>query len=232
MKRLLIVEDEKNLGPPLLERFEAAGFHVSLAQNAAAAETLIREGEFDLALLDILLPDGNGFDLAQLLRKKSPKASFLFLTAMSDPYDRVKGFDLGAEDYVVKPFHFRELMHRVKKILARKSVPEKLSPVKIGRAIVDFEGLKISTPGARSAKRQSFRLTGKEGALLRLLHEQRGSVLSREEILKRLWKDSDSGNFRTIDNLVLKVRKWVEPKEGGAEVIRSVRGLGYQLEKP
>jgi len=142
--RLLLLEDERNVAETLIERLRAAGFVVTRADSLASARRAIAEGSFALAILDVGLPDGSGFDLARQLRARAPTTAILFLTAHADAEDRIRGLEIGADDYVAKPFHFRELLLRIQNCLKRAQdlaqVPgEMRGLVHIGRARVDFE---------------------------------------------------------------------------------------------
>ncbi|MCC7442880.1 MAG: response regulator transcription factor [Bdellovibrionales bacterium] len=230
--KLLLVEDEPNVGSTLEERLRHEGFEVAWAKGFAEALGFVKSSgaaPFELALLDVGLGDGSGFDLASEIRARSAATAVVFVTALGRPEERVQGLELGAEDYIVKPFHFRELLLRVQNALkrargiARGSGAPGASSVEIGRARVDF--------AAFSARRgaEAISLTHKECALLRLLHERRGCVVSREEILSEIWSSDELPTTRTVDNFILRLRKLVETDPSDPLVIRSIRGIGYQL---
>jgi DNA-binding response OmpR family regulator len=225
--RLLVLEDERNLGLTLVERLRKEGFDVAWAQTAEEARLEIQGRPFDLALMDVGLPDGSGFDVAALMRKTQPAAAVIFLTAFGSPDDKVRGLELGAEDYVVKPFHFKELLLRVHNGLkrARYLAPEASGPdgVRVGRATIRFARFEAEAGG------KVVSLTHKEAALLKLLVDRRGAVVSRDEILNHVWSENEFPTSRTIDNFVLRLRRIVEADAENPAVIRSVRGVGYQL---
>ena len=163
---LLVVEDERNVGETLAERLQAAGYRVTLAASAARARQAWRAQAPQLTLLDVGLPDGNGFDLAGELRAAVPQSAIIFLTAHGNPEDRVHGLELGADDYLTKPFHFRELLLRIQNCLKRAqdlaNLPgEVRGQLRIGRALVDFERYSAVVEGEHHA------LTHKECAVLR-----------------------------------------------------------------
>ncbi|OFZ82188.1 MAG: hypothetical protein A2583_07540 [Bdellovibrionales bacterium RIFOXYD1_FULL_53_11] len=223
---LLLVEDERNVGSTLVERFAAEGFDVAWSVSVASARKELAKKEFDAALVDVGLPDGNGFDLAGEIRKSSRKTALVFLTAYGTPEDRVHGLELGAEDYVVKPFHFKELLLRINNAIKRAGRMSASSPfegIKIGKATVWFSKFEIYSEGS------SHSLTHKECAVLRLLFEKRGNVVSREEILIEVWGDGEIPSSRTIDNFIVRIRRLVEENPENPQLIRSVRGVGYQL---
>lgn len=226
--RLLMVEDERNVAETLGERLRSSGYEVTRADSMLAARRAIAESRFELALLDVGLPDGNGFDLARVLHEQAPATAIIFLTAHASPEDRVRGLSMGADDYVGKPFHFRELLLRIHNSLKRAQdlarVPGEIrGQVRIGRALVDFERFCASVDG------ESVALTHKECAVLRLLAERVGKAVSRDEILDRAWSPDEFPTSRTVDNFIVRLRKLIELNAADPRVIRSIRGVGYLL---
>jgi two-component system alkaline phosphatase synthesis response regulator PhoP len=226
--QLLVVEDERNVGQTLAERLQGAGYRVTLAESAARARQAWRAQAPQLTLLDVGLPDGNGFDLAGELRAALPQTAIIFLTAHGNPEERVRGLELGADDYLTKPFHFRELLLRIQNCLKRAQdlaeVPgEMRGVVRIGRARVDFERFSAEVAGTHHA------LTHKECAVLRLLASRVGKAVSRDEILDKAWSADEFPTSRTVDNFIVRLRKLVEPNADEPRVIRSIRGVGYLL---
>jgi two-component system alkaline phosphatase synthesis response regulator PhoP len=226
--RLLLLEDERNVAETLSERLQSAGFTVTRAESLASARRVIGESSFQLAILDVGLPDGSGFDLARQLRARAPATAILFLTAHSNAEDRIRGLELGADDYVAKPFNFRELLLRIQNCLKRAQdlarVPgEMRGQVRIGRALVDFERFIATVDGETQS------LTHKECAVLRLLAERAGKAVSRDEILDRAWSEEEFPTSRTVYNFIVRLRKLVEVDAADPRVIRSIRGVGYLL---
>ncbi|MDR3605854.1 MAG: response regulator transcription factor [Oligoflexia bacterium] len=227
--RILLLEDERNVGSTLDERLRKEGFDVVWATSVEEARLQIdSHRRLDLALMDVGLPDGSGFDVAALLRKSQPWAAIIFLTAFGSPEDRVRGLELGAEDYVVKPFHLKELLLRVRNGLKRASylaadLGDVEGGVTVGRAKILFSKFEAIVDG----KAQT--LTHKETALLKLLVERRGKVVSRDEILDHVWSEDEFPTSRTIDNFIMRIRRLVEVDVDNPQVIRSIRGVGYQL---
>ena len=226
--RILVVEDERNVAETLGERLRSSGFLVTRAESVAAARRALGEAPFDLALLDVGLPDGNGFELARVVRTRSPATAIIFLTAHASAEDRIRGLELGADDYVGKPFHFRELLLRIQNCLKRAQdlarVPgEMRGQVRIGRALVDFERFSATVGDDNVA------LTHKECAVLRLLAERVGKAVSRDEILDRAWSTDEFPTSRTVDNFIVRLRKLIELDAADPRVIRSIRGVGYLL---
>ncbi|MGB8692495.1 MAG: response regulator transcription factor [Steroidobacteraceae bacterium] len=225
---LLVVEDERNVGETLSERLQAAGYRVTLADSAARARQAWRSQTPQLALLDVGLPDGNGFALARELRAAAPQTAIIFLTAHGNPEERVRGLEIGADDYLTKPFHFRELLLRIQNCLKRAqdlaNLPgEVRGTLRIGRALVDFERYSAEVAGEHHA------LTHKECAVLRLLASRVGKAVSRDEILDRAWSADEFPTSRTVDNFIVRLRRLVEDDAAEPRVIRSIRGVGYLL---
>jgi two-component system alkaline phosphatase synthesis response regulator PhoP len=226
--RILLVEDEKNVGSTLVERFEREGFEVLWALTVEDARLEIVNRSFDLALLDVGLPDGSGFEVAEFLRKRSPGVAIIFLTAFGAPEERIRGLELGAEDYVVKPFHLKELILRVRNGLKRAkylsgSFEGGESTITVGKVKIHFLRFEAEREG------EIYPLTHKETALLKLMVERRGCVVSRDEILNHVWAEDEFPTPRTVDNFIMRLRRIVETNPEHPEVIKSIRGIGYQL---
>jgi two-component system, OmpR family, alkaline phosphatase synthesis response regulator PhoP len=224
--RILVVEDEKNVALTLVERLKREGFDVVLAGTAEDARLEIGSRKFDLALLDVGLPDQSGFTVAAHLRKSQPATAIIFLTAFNTPEHRVQGLELGAEDYVAKPFHLKELLLRIQNGLKRArylAAGTQSENVNVGRAEIDFTRFEAKVEGETHA------LTHKESALLKLLVDRRGKVVSRDEILNHVWSEDEFPTSRTIDNFIMRLRRLVEENPEKPLHIKSVRGVGYQL---
>jgi DNA-binding response OmpR family regulator len=229
---LLLVEDDPNVAATLAERLGGeGGFAVTHAASVSAARDAVKQQRFAAAVLDVGLPDGNGFEVAQHLREVSPSTAMLFLTAYSTPEDRIHGLELGADDYMTKPFAFRELLLRIQNMLRRAGdIAERGSalhgPVRIGIATVDFDRFTAESHG------EVHRLTHKECAVLKLLLERAGRAVSRDEILTRAWAPDEFPTERTVDNFILRLRRLVERDPAIPATILSIRGVGYQLGFP
>jgi two-component system alkaline phosphatase synthesis response regulator PhoP len=226
---LLLLEDEINVGSTVKDRLTIEGYDVIWAHNLAEAQVALESNSFSLALLDVNLPDGSGFDIGRLIRQKRASMAVVFLTAAGTPEDRIHGLELGAEDYIVKPFNFKELLLRIQNVLKRiQFIQDNMKEdfeLHIGRATVHFNQYEIVADGER------HHLSHKECALLKLLYEKRGMVVSRDEILDVVWSEDEYPTPRTIDNFVLRLRKLIEPDINAPIVIRSVRGIGYLMER-
>jgi len=228
---LLLVEDDANVASTLAARLQGEGFTVTHADSVRAARNALQDARFKAAVLDVGLPDGNGFEVAQHLREVSPSTTMLFLTAHGTPEDRIHGLELGADDYMTKPFDFRELLLRIHNMLKRAGdIADRGAalhgPVRIGIATVDFDRFTAEAGGT------VHRLTHKECAVLKLLLERAGRAVTRDEILNRAWAPDEFPTERTVDNFILRLRKLVERNPARPETILSIRGVGYQLGTP
>jgi DNA-binding response OmpR family regulator len=213
--RILVVEDDPSLGLTLCERLREEAYAVDHATTCAAAGKLLRLHQFDLVLLDVGLPDGDGFSLVEELR---PSAPIIFLTAMTGAEERLRGFELGAADYVPKPFLLKELLLRIKKILAPGS----------NSAESEFNGLVIDW-NARAVRHQDGRLEHpqtRDFEVLQFLVKNKHRVVSRHELVERFWNQDKLSSERTVDNSVLRIRQFLAPE--CTDFVRSVRGIGYQ----
>ncbi|HEV7632097.1 MAG TPA: response regulator transcription factor [Steroidobacteraceae bacterium] len=228
MTALLMVEDDANVADTLAERLRSSGFVVTQAATVAAARAALGAAQFQIALLDVGLPDGSGFDVARLLQASSPGTVMIFLTAHGMPEDRIHGLELGADDYVTKPFNFRELLLRVQNALKRASYLQQpggaSGVVRIGKASVDFDRFTAHVDGV------SHPLTHKECAVLKLLVERAGTAVSRDEILDSAWSADEFPTQRTVDNFIVRLRRLVEADPANPRTIRSIRGVGYLFE--
>jgi two-component system alkaline phosphatase synthesis response regulator PhoP len=226
---LLMVEDDANVAGTLADRLRSNGFAVTHAASVAAARKALASASFDIALLDVGLPDGSGFDVARALRELSPATALVFLTAYGTPEDRIHGLELGADDYVTKPFVFRELLLRLQNCLKRASylrqpLDAARGLVRIGTADVDFGRFTARVGG------ELHSLTHKECAVLKLLVERSGTAVSRDEILDRAWSADEFPTSRTVDNFIMRLRRLVEKDPANPRTIRSIRGVGYLFE--
>jgi two-component system alkaline phosphatase synthesis response regulator PhoP len=226
--RLLVVEDERNVGTTLVERLQREGFRVDWVKSVLEARSALERDSFDLALLDVGLPDGDGFQVAEVIRKITKHTAIVFLTAYGNPEDRVRGLELGAEDYIVKPFHLKELLLRIQNSLKRVQslmpVPGESQEFRAGRARVRLSKFEVEVDDGGVHV-----LTHKELSILKLLYSRKGEVVSREEILNEAWTEGEFPSTRTIDNFILRLRRLIELDPENPAVIRSVRGVGYQL---
>ena len=223
--KLLIVEDEPKTGDYLQQGLREAGFAVELATNGPDGLHLALEGDHDLLILDVMLPGLNGWQLLQRLREQGRKVPVLFLSARDQVEDRVKGLELGADDYLVKPFSFAELLARVRTIVRRGRSGVETTVLRVADLELDLLRRRVSRGGKR------IDLTAKEFGLLELLLRRQGEVLPRSLIASQVWDmnfDSDTNVIEVaMRRLRAKVDEGFEPR-----LIQTVRGMGYVLEVP
>lgn len=217
MRQLLLVEDDRSLGATLYERLVREGYGVRWVETLSAALVALPESWWDLIILDVGLPDGSGFDLARLIKQQTT-FPLMFITAWGSAEKRLEGFEIGAEEFIPKPFHLRELLLRVKHVLDNHAVHQRL--VCNGRTIEFDTRTIVQADGRRDY------LAQREFQLLQLLITAAPRVVSRDEILDALWGEDKFPNTRTIDNLIVRLRQSLGDTEGA--FIRSVRGVGYQ----
>jgi two-component system, OmpR family, response regulator len=218
MPRLLLIDDDELLGPPLAAYFARAGFELQHATRPSAGLALLRSGGFDAAILDVMLPEMDGFELCRTIRKESD-VPIIMLTARGDVMDRVVGLELGADDYLPKPFEPRELLARVQTILRR--VPAGANAARLLR----FEGIEIDLD-RRSVQRHGeiIDLTSTEFELLALLAAAPHKVFSRDDILEKLrGRSAEDIHSRAVDILVSRLRRKLDP----LDCIHTLRNVGY-----
>lgn len=216
-RRLLLVEDDASLGETLQERLQKEGYDVVWVQTQGAAEKSVKETNFDLIVLDVGLPDGSGFDFARQV-KSERSTPFIFVTAMNSAEHRLEGYEIGAEEFVPKPFHLKELLLRIKHVL---STHPQIDEIKAGDRVIDLAAQAIVLP---SGEREY--LPARDFQLLKLLIQSAPRVLSRDEILDQVWGEDKYPSHRTVDNSIVRLRQALN--DSGGRLIRSVRGVGYQ----
>ena len=223
--KILIVEDEPKTGDYLQQGLREAGFAVSLATNGLDGVHLALEGDHDLLILDVMLPGMNGWQVLKQLRDRGRKLPVLFLSARDSVEDRVKGLELGADDYLVKPFSFAELLARVRTILRRGPPGAETTVIVVADLELDLLRRRVTRRGKR------IDLTAKEFGLLELLMRRQGEVLPRSLIASQVWDmnfDSDTNVVEVaMRRLRIKIDDHAEPR-----LIQTIRGMGYVLESP
>lgn len=223
--RLLVVEDEHKTGDYLQKGLSEAGFQVALARSGLDGHHLAMTEEFDLIVLDVMLPDVDGWRILASIKDAGKTTPVLFLTARDSIEDRVKGLELGADDYLVKPFAFAELLARVRTLLRRGAVSPGSDTLALGDLELDIAKRRAVRAGQR------ITLTNKEFALLELLVRRQGEVLPRSLIASQVWDMNFDSDTNVIDVAIRRLRAKIddpfEPK-----LIQTVRGMGYKLELP
>ena len=222
---ILIVEDEENLANTLSLNLELEGYDVTLCRTGTQAleAFMTRNREVDLALLDVMLPGTNGFDLCSAFRKEKPGLPVIFLTAKSQPVEKREGLKLGADDYITKPFDLEELLLRVNNLI-RRSTKETPAKFVFEGGQVDFATYEVTD---RSGNKST--LAKREIGLLQLLASNPGKVTSRDQIISTLWDPQENASSRTIDNYILGFRKLFELNPKEPKHFFSVRGVGYKF---
>jgi DNA-binding response OmpR family regulator len=224
-KRILIVEDDESISLGLRMNLEAEGYDVQVAADGEEGLGLATSGAVDLVILDVMLPRVNGFEVVRQLRAKHATVPVIMLSARGAEMDKVMGLELGAEDYITKPFGLAELLARVKAVLRRDGLSRKHveAVVQAGDLTIDSGTRQVSRAGA------PIELTATEFDVLWCLVEAQGRVLSREEILTQVWGAGHHGTLRTIDNFLLQLRSKLEKDSAEPEHLLTVRGVGYRF---
>lgn len=225
-RKILLVEDEEHLLKTIQLNLELESYLVVSATTGIDALKEFRKQSFDLIILDVMLPEMSGFDVCEEIRKENSTVPVLFLTAKASSEDRINGLKLGADDYLTKPFNLEELLLRVQILLKRSvvSTDKILDSYSFGNNQVNFVTYEIQ--GVNGEKRE---ITKREIALLKLLIDKKGEVVSREEILDKVWGTDVYPSSRTIDNYILSFRKYFEPNQREPQYFHSIRGVGYKF---
>jgi DNA-binding response OmpR family regulator len=224
MSRILIVEDDEAIAQGLRDNFQFEGYETHWASDGETAVRLAREEKPDLIVLDIRLPRMSGYEVCRKLRAAGSTTPILMLTARGEEEDRILGLDLGADDYVTKPFSVRELLARARALLRRSSVSQALpDELRIGDIVIDFRSYEAHRNG------RPIDLTRKEFGVLRLLAACEGRVVTRDELLETVWGLNAGQSTRTIDNHVATLRAKLEDDPGHPRTLHTVHGVGYKL---
>ncbi len=225
--RVLLVEDEASIQEAIKMNLELEGYEVVAVDNGLAGLKVFKEQRFNLAILDIMLPEVDGYHVCEQIRLENTDIPILFLTAKDSTQDKIHGLKKGADDYLTKPFHLEEFLLRVK-VLMRRSVQmsentKSLNTYAFGENEVNFKTYKAT------CQKGEINLTKKEAKLLKLLIERNNEVVSREQILQFVWGYDVFPSTRTIDNFILAFRKYFEKNPKKPEYFHSVRGVGYKF---
>lgn len=226
--KILLVEDEETLAVGLEFNLVEEGYLVEWAKDGREAVSLFESDNFDMIILDIMLPYIDGFEIAKIVRKANPQMPILMLTARTSKGDMVKGLELGADDYITKPFHLKELLLRVKGMLKRKAWYQKATsnePVySFGRNKINFENLKCKCGN------KELKLTPHEAMVLKYMINNKGKIVSRKELLEKVWHLNPDIETRTVDIFISRLRNYFEEDPSTPIYIKSVRGAGYVFE--
>jgi DNA-binding response OmpR family regulator len=224
---ILIVEDEPNMRLGLKDNLEFEGYSVDLAEDGAEGLRKMLEKSYDLIIMDVMMPKMSGLDACRKAREAGIEAPILLLTAKSEEVDKVIGLELGADDYVTKPFSLRELLARIKAILRRASLKKepssKSNETQIGRLFVNFDTYTAHDDQG------PVRMSHKEYAILQYLLARKNETVSRYDLLEKVWGYEESPTTRTVDNFIVKLRQKVEADPNDPRIILTVHGTGYKL---
>jgi DNA-binding response OmpR family regulator len=226
MAKILVVDDEQNMRTGLKDNLEFEGYDVETANDGEHGLKKILENNYNLIILDVMMPKKSGFDVCKEVRKTGITTPIILLTAKGEEIDKVVGLEIGADDYVTKPFSLRELLARVKAILRRGEnlvMNEAAREVKIGKLEVNFNGYKATS------KNKDVQMSHKEFEILHYLWKHRNSTVSRDDLLTEIWGYDENPATRTVDNFMLKLRQKVETDPNHPKIILTVHGIGYKL---
>lgn len=226
MPKILICEDEPGMRMGLKDNLEFENYEVDLAEDGEKGLTNILENKYDLIILDVMMPKMSGFDVCKSARKKGITTPIILLTAKGEEIDKVLGLELGADDYVTKPFSLRELLARIKAILRRGELTSKEiddKDVQIGQLTINFGTYRAKV------KEKEIQLSHKEFEILHYLWKKKNATVSRDDLLTDVWGFEDSPTTRTVDNFILKLRQKIEKDSNHPQFILTVHGVGYKL---
>lgn len=225
MSRILIIEDEPAMQLGLKDNLELEDYQVDIASDGESGLAKIKSNAHDLILLDVMLPKISGFDVCKLARSAGISTPIILLTARGEEIDKILGLELGADDYITKPFSVRELLARVKAILRRSqnSAYNEKSAATIGKLKVDFNAFRALSGEAE------IKLSHKEFEILAYLYQHKNQVVSRYDLLEKVWGYDEQPTTRTVDNFIVRLRQKVELNPNQPKVILTVHGTGYKL---
>lgn len=221
--KIMLVEDDVSLGFLLKDSLESSGWNVRLFTDGEKGLTAFHNDCFDLCVLDIMLPEKDGFELASEIRRYNQQIPIVFLTAKSQVDDRIRGFQVGADDYVCKPFSIEEFRYRIDAVLRRsgKRTGEETGILKAGHSILNVKNLVVSANGT------STQLTYKEGRLLQMFFRHAGKVIERDVFLKTIWEDDGFFVARSMDVFISRLRRYL--RDDPSLRIENIRGVGYVM---
>lgn len=223
MTKILLIEDEKNIQISITYYLQKEGFKINSATNVEEARKKLEKEMYNLILLDVTLPDGNGFDLyKEVIKNKN--IPVIFLTALDEEKDIVKGFELGADDYITKPFHAGELLSRIKNVLRHTKNNNYDEIIKIRNVEVNLNKKQVFKDG------KEIELTALEFKILQMLFKNKGMTISRTQILEYIWDENENFvNDNTLTVYIKRIREKIEKDPNQAEIIKTVRGIGYKI---
>lgn len=226
MNNILVVDDEPAMRQGLADNLLFEGYQVDQAEDGKVALQKIKAQSYDLIVLDVMMPELSGFDVCKKLRMDGNKVPVILLTAKGEEIDRVLGLELGADDYITKPFSLRELLARVKAVLRRTQHSSETVPAqfeKIGLMEVDFKNF------VARINKEEVKLSHREFEVLKFLKDHQQEIVSRDELLKNIWKYDEFPTTRTVDNFILRLRQKIEQNPNDPKIILTVHGMGYKM---
>ena len=225
--RILLVEDEKHIAQGIIFNLELEGFLITHAETGATAMDAFDRQSFELVILDLMLPDSHGFDLCREMRKTQPQLPILMLTALGEEQDRVNGLKEGADDYLTKPFSLDEFLLRIHGMLRRSAWYQpsqiKTEDYQFGNNLIDLNNLAAATTKGK------IRMTELEGRMLAVFFSNEGETLTRATLLKSVWGMAEDTETRTLDNFIVRIRKYFEEDPANPKHFLTVRGRGYRF---
>ena len=225
MAKILIVEDEPAMQLGLKDNLELEAYTVDVANDGEVGLVKIKSNQYDLILLDVMLPKLSGFDVCKAARTAGIATPIILLTARGEEMDKVLGLEFGADDYITKPFGLRELLARVRALLRRSQpgVAKENGAITIGRLSINFSAFSADEAGAE------IKLSHKEFEILSFLHHHKNQVVSRYDLLEKVWGYEEQPTTRTVDNFIVRLRQKVEINPNHPKIILTVHGTGYKL---
>jgi DNA-binding response OmpR family regulator len=227
MKKVLIVEDELNMVQGLKDNLEFEGYEVDTAMEGSAGLQKVLQEEYDLILLDVMLPEISGFDICKAARKKGVNTPIILLTAKGEEMDKVLGLELGADDYITKPFSLRELLARIKSVLRRAPV---IKQGGIEAELITIGNVKINFKNYQALEEnKEIKMSYKEFEILHYLYKNAGITVNRDDLMSNVWGIDYDITTRTVDNFILKLRQKIETDPNNPKIILTVHGVGYKM---
>ncbi|MBN2522360.1 MAG: response regulator transcription factor [Bacteroidales bacterium] len=227
MIKILIVEDEKHMLQGLKDNLEFEGYEIDIAGEGKTGLDKILNNTYNLVLLDVMLPEISGFDICKTVRKEGIATPIILLTAKGEEIDKVLGLELGADDYITKPFSLRELLARIKAILRRTEKPQTIADqdrmVKIGKLSVNFKNFESFD------NNKPVKMSHKEFEILHYLYAHANLTVHRDDLMSEVWGINYEITTRTVDNFILKLRQKIESDPNHPKIILTVHGIGYKM---
>lgn len=226
MKRILIVDDEKNMVTGLKDNLEFEGYQTDVAYDGPSGLEKITGNQYDLILLDVMLPGMSGFDICKAARKQGIETPVILLTAKGEEIDKVLGLELGADDYITKPFSIRELLARIKAILRRVPENEEVA----GSVLTDIGNIRVNFKNYQAFHgNQEVKMTLKEFEILNYLWKNLNKTVHRDDLMSNVWGIDYDITTRTVDNFILKLRQKIETDPNNPKIIITAHGVGYKM---